>query len=506
MVTDFADEVSCYADTHELHLRLILATAIGRTLLVYSELLAQQVRHSCLSRMLFCAIRTDRGMSVLLLCSRFTVHSSLILVMGREDFIKDALHEPNDFIAYHVGRELAKLHPGKAIVEGHTGYFDLEAFVRAEQCSLVAESDIFNQLRTNWDGPGKAPEQSVQNSWLNVLWRGQLLDVVLITWAEGCYRSRHHWIVAESRELAEAFFAEVCQWSSEVRGEILVFQHGEWEKNEELYTAIKTSTFENVILPDALKQVVQNDFQQFFRSREVYEQYRIPWKRGALFIGPPGNGKTHTVKALINQLGRPCLYVKGFKCDWATDQESMSEVFKRARMTSGCLVVLEDLDSMIDDENRAFFLNELDGFESNTGVVVLATTNYPDRLDPALVNRPSRFDRKYYFNLPAEPERLAYVTAWNQQLQEQMRLSPGAVKEVLEATTNFSFAHMKELFVASSMEWMLGQTSMEEVVRKQAAGLRAQMTAPSSSEATPAAAGGTLARAQRVLRALRMLS
>ena len=189
-----------------------------------------------------------------------------------------------------------------------------------------------------------------------MLWHGQLLDVVLITWAEGCYRSRHHWIVADDKKLAEAFFSEVCEWSSEVHGELLVFQDGEWEKNKELYDAIKTATFDNLILRDALKQEIQNDFGQFFLSREVYERYRIPWKRGVLFIGPPGNGKTHTLKALINQLAQPCLYVKGFKSEYATEQENMRLVFERARMTTPCLVVFEDLDSMIDDKNRSFFL------------------------------------------------------------------------------------------------------------------------------------------------------
>ena len=313
--------------------------------------------------------------------------------MGIENFIRDALHKPNDYVAYHVGRKLAELHPDKAIIEGKTGYFDLEEYVRAEHCSIVEESSVFNHIRTRWDGLTKELEQDLENSWLNVLWRGHLFDVVLITWAEGCYRSRHHWIVAGNKSLAEAFFAAVCEWSSEVRGEILVFKDGQWEKNEELFKSIKSATFANVILPNSLKEQVKTDFEQFFNSREVYERYGIPWKRGALFIGPPGNGKTHTVKALINQLVRPCLYVKGFKSEYATEQENMGAVFARARMATPCLLVLEDLDSMIDNENRSFFLNELDGFESNTGLVVLATTNHADRLDPAILNRPSRFDR-----------------------------------------------------------------------------------------------------------------
>ena len=439
--------------------------------------------------------------------------------MGIENFIRDALYKPNDYVAYHVGRELAELHPGKTIVEGNTGYFDLEAFVRAGQCTIVSESDIFNHVRTFWEKPGKDPKKYLENSWLNVLWRGELLDVVLITWAEGSYRSRHQWIVAESRKLAETFFAEVCEWSSEVRGEILVFQDGDWEKNKELYEAIKSSTFDNVILPDALKQQVRNDFEQFFRSRDVYGQYGIPWKRGALFIGPPGNGKTHTVKALINQLGQPCLYVKGFKTEYATEQENIGQVFARARMTTPCLMVLEDLDSMIDAGNRSFFLNELDGFESNTGLVVLATTNHPEKLDPAILDRPSRFDRKYHFNLPAAIERRAYVAAWNARLETELRLSEKGISKVVQQTENFSFAYMKELFVSATMQWMSSRVavldasnggakkSMDDVILDQVVRLRAQMAALSvsstSSQSTTSRGkklAGALATARRFVR------
>ena len=132
---------------------------------------------------------------------------------------------------------MAELHPDKTILEGQTGYFDLEAFVRAEECSVVHETSIFNHLTTGWDGPGKPPKEAIKNSWLNVLWRGQLLDVVLITYTQGCYPKRHHWIVADSKEIAEGFFMQVCEWSSEVRSEVLVFQDGDWTKNEELFEA-----------------------------------------------------------------------------------------------------------------------------------------------------------------------------------------------------------------------------------------------------------------------------
>lgn len=189
--------------------------------------------------------------------------------MGRENFIRDALNQPNDYVAYHVGRALAELHPDKAILEGETGYFDLEGFVRAEECSVVHETSLFNHIKTDWYGPDIPPKQSIQNSWLNVLWRGQLLDVVFITYARGCYPSRHHWIVADSKEIAEGFFKQVCVWASEVRSEVLVFEDGEWTKNEELFKAIKTATFDNLILQATLKQEIQGDFAHF-SAREKF--------------------------------------------------------------------------------------------------------------------------------------------------------------------------------------------------------------------------------------------
>jgi len=404
--------------------------------------------------------------------------------MGIENFIRDALYKPNDYIAYHVGRELAELYPGKTIVEGQNWYFDIESFVDDEKCSVVEEKSVFHHVKVDWEGTRQKLKPRIRNSWLNVLWQGHLLDVILITWTDGCYHLRHHWIVAEERKIAEEFYEAVCEWSCEVRGEILVYQDGYFQKDQQLYDSIKTATFDNLILPETLKKQIQDDFQRFFDSREVYERYGIPWKRGAIFIGPPGNGKTHTLKALINQLRKPCIYVRGFE----DDEESMAEVFKRARMVAPCLVVLEDLDSMIDDKSRAFLLNELDGFRPNTGVVVLATTNHPEKLDAAILDRPSRFDRKYYFTLPSNAERFSYIRKWNEGLQPEMHINKAVAIEVVERIEGFSFAYLKELLVASMMEWVSGggSVSMDQVIRTQTELLLSQI---SKKNKTKAAAG-----------------
>ena len=393
--------------------------------------------------------------------------------MNIEDFIQEAHYKPNDYIGYHVGRELAGLHPDKVIIEGVTSYFDLDAFVRDERCFVVERKSVFHHVRMDWEGVGKKLRQEVQNSWLNVLWKGQLLDVILISWVEGHYIRRHHWIVADDRETAEGFFDAVCEWECEVRGEILVFQDGYFQKDTQLLESIKKATFDNLVLPASLKQQIQDDFQRFFNSREVYEQYGIPWKRGAIFVGPPGNGKTHTLKALINQLDKPCIYVRGFD-----DEDEIAALFKRARMVTPCVIVLEDLDSMVTNKNRAFFLNELDGFHSNSGIVVLATTNYPEKLDTAILERPSRFDRKYYFNLPADAERQAYLEKWNEGLQPDMRMTEAGAAAVVGATEGFSFAYLKELLVSAMVQWIsstAGVVSMDGVVVEQAELLRSQM-------------------------------
>ena len=102
-------------------------------------------------------------------------------------------------------------------------------------------------------------------------------------------------------------------------------------------------------------------------------------QRGIIFHGPPGNGKTISIKALMKTLSnRPqpvaCLYVKSFT---RYDPEyGMSAVFKKARETAPCLLIFEDVDSLVTPSTRSYFLNEVDGLEKNDGVCMVGSTNY----------------------------------------------------------------------------------------------------------------------------------
>jgi hypothetical protein len=380
-----------------------------------------------------------------------------------KEFISEALRQPSDYVTYFAGVKLVEMYPGAAIIENESLSFDLSEYAEAGLCSIWTHEVVHCQSNTHWRGVKKGFEREIENGWFSVLWsdggKDYFIDVVCLTWNDvGCETTRH-WIIAETGEVAENFLRAVCAYCDEVHSEILVYEDGYWTKDDKLFTSIKIATFENLILPPQLKLELRDDFHRFFASREIYRKYGIPWKRGALFIGPPGNGKTHAIKALVNELNLPCLYVKSFKAERVTEQSNMRRVFARARRSAPCLVVLEDLDALIEDENRAFLLNELDGFADNDGVVVIASTNHPEKLDPAILDRPSRFDRKYHFSLPGMPERLAYVRHWNQALQPEMRLAEAEVMAIAECADRFSFAYLKELFLSAMMEWIGGELS-----------------------------------------------
>jgi AAA+ superfamily predicted ATPase len=171
------------------------------------------------------------------------------------------------------------------------------------------------------------------------------------------------------------------------------------------------------------------------------------------------------------------------------DEISIRVVFDRARRTAPCVLVLEDLDSLLTPQNRSYFLNEMDGFATNGGILTLATTNHPERLDPAILDRPSRFDRKYPFDLPELAERRAYLALWNAGLKSALQLAEEEMDAAAEQTEGFSFAYLKELFLASTMRWVVTAEpgAMGEVMLAQASVLREQMASvPMPGDEPPA--------------------
>jgi hypothetical protein len=390
----------------------------------------------------------------------------------------EALARQPNAVAYETRRALAEIFPGKSILESDDGGFDVRGFGAAGLAKVEVCSSPLGELVTRWRGPSKGCSDRPELVMLGVVWQTHRIHVVVLSYVNE-FAFRRQFVVADTAAIATTFFQSVREWCYQPRGEVLVFKDGWWTKSRELFESISRTTFDDLILPPALKLEIQRDITQFMASRDSYERYKVPWKRGILFVGPPGNGKTHCVKAAINLIKVPCLYVQSFGSRWETDERNIEAVFERAREQTPCCLVLEDLDALVHDKNRSFFLNQLDGFAENSGILTIATTNHPERLDPALANRPSRFDRKYHFLLPATGERAAYVAYLNARLADELRVSPADEKTVAARTRKFSFAYLKELFVSSMVRWMAesGKVPMMGILMEQIALLRSQMSA-----------------------------
>ena len=126
-------------------------------------------------------------------------------------------------------------------------------------------------------------------------------------------------------------------------------------------------------------------------------------------------------------------------------------IFEKARQTAPCYLVFEDLDSLVNDQVRSYFLNEVDGLQNNDGIFMIGSTNHLERLDPGISKRPSRFDRKYLFPNPDHDQRVAYCHYWQGKLSnnDDIEFPDELCNAIADITDKFSFAYMQEAFVAS---------------------------------------------------------
>jgi chaperone BCS1 len=175
--------------------------------------------------------------------------------------------------------------------------------------------------------------------------------------------------------------------------------YGGWD---ELCDLPKRS-LDSVVLEDGTAEMVVHDMEQFLVSEERYASLGVPYRRGYLFHGPPGTGKSSFCTALAAHFGFGLSVVT--LSDPKLTDTLLAKMLSRTRERS--LLLLEDVDCLYDESRSAKdaagvtlsgLLNALDGAQAQTGRIAILTTNCPDSLDPALV-RPGRADVRIDFGL-----------------------------------------------------------------------------------------------------------
>ena len=172
--------------------------------------------------------------------------------------------------------------------------------------------------------------------------------------------------------------------------------------------------FADVAGEDEAKENLQ-EIVNYLHDPKKYEEIGASMPKGILLVGPPGTGKTMLAKAVAGESNVPFFSISGsefVEMFVGMGASKVRDLFKQAKEKSPCIVFIDEIDAIGQKRNSGQFggndereqtlnqlLTEMDGFEGNTGVIILAATNRPDSLDPALT-RPGRFDRRVPVELP----------------------------------------------------------------------------------------------------------
>ena len=218
----------------------------------------------------------------------------------------------------------------------------------------------------------------------------------------------------------------------------------------------KTATFKQVAGLQEEKEEVQ-ELIDFLKNPKKFQSMGARIPKGVLLVGPPGTGKTLLAKAVAGEAKVPFYYISGsdfVELFVGIGASRVRDMFKQAKMNAPCLIFIDEIDAVgrqrgaglgggHDEREQTLnqLLTEMDGFGANEGIIIIAATNRPDVLDPALL-RPGRFDRQITVSLPdknARKEILA-VHAKNKTLDKTVTLD-----NLAKRTPGFSGADLENL-------------------------------------------------------------
>ena len=224
----------------------------------------------------------------------------------------------------------------------------------------------------------------------------------------------------------------------------------------------KKSTFDDVAGVDEAKEEVQ-EVVEFLKDPRKFMRLGGKIPKGALLIGPPGTGKTLLAKAIAGEADVPFFTISGsdfVEMFVGVGASRVRDMFEQGKKNAPCIIFIDELDAVGrsrgaglggGNDEREQTLNqilvEMDGFETNEGVVIIAATNRPDVLDPALL-RPGRFDRQVVVSLPdiVGREQILKIHAKKISLGPDVKL-----KTIARGTPGFSGADLANLVNESAL-------------------------------------------------------
>ena len=219
--------------------------------------------------------------------------------------------------------------------------------------------------------------------------------------------------------------------------------------------SVKT-TFKDVAGLTEEKEEVQ-ELIDFLKNPKKFQSMGARIPKGGLLVGPPGTGKTLLARAVAGEAKVPFYYISGsdfVELFVGVGASRVRDMFKQAKMNAPCLIFIDEIDAVgrqrgtglgggHDEREQTLnqLLTEMDGFGANEGIIIIAATNRPDVLDPALL-RPGRFDRQVTVSLPDKKarEEILKVHAKNKTLAKNITLSYWAKR-----TPGFSGADLENL-------------------------------------------------------------
>jgi SpoVK/Ycf46/Vps4 family AAA+-type ATPase len=202
------------------------------------------------------------------------------------------------------------------------------------------------------------------------------------------------------------------------------------------------NTDEWISFPNSTFSEILSEIDLFWEQEKAFKEFGFTHKRGILLYGPAGCGKTILVKQAMHNL---ISSNKGIVINVTTHMNAMKagiEEIKVIEPNKKIILLLEDVDAHIYQYGEESLLSFLDGEGSQNNILIIATTNYPEKLDKRIVARPRRFDRRIKISMPNAEMRKIYF-------ERKLNIKDKELEKYVKATEGFSFAAMAELVIST---------------------------------------------------------